>query len=63
MCTSVTAKGCHRVFRINTQHQALTNTLNYSLSQYTDHDSVLLLHADQLQEIMGVGVCPRSRGP
>ena len=65
MCTSVTAKGCHRVFRINVQHQALTknaNTLNYSLSQYTD--SVLLLHAYQLQEIIGVGFVPDlDRGP
>ena len=56
MCTSVTARGCHRVFRITTQHQALTknaNTLNFPyIYQYTD--SVLLLHANQLQEIMGV---------
>ena len=58
-----TAKGCHRLFRINAQHQALTtnaNTLNYYLSQYTD--SVLLLHADQLQEIMGVGFVPDLEG-
>ena len=58
-----TAKGCHRVFRINVQHQALTKntkTLNYSLSQYTD--SVLLLHADQLQEIIGVGFVPDLEG-
>ena len=37
-----------------------TLTLNYSLSQYTD--SVLLLHADQLKESMGVGFVPDLQG-